>query len=192
MNQEEKILEFDKIKQLWREFAFTESAKLRIAKTVPFLSKLELTKELRETSESRELLEKCGNPPLVSLNGVEEILKIASRGECLVPFQLEQISAALVATSRLITYLNRGKAYRNSLAYYVENLDDLAKLKEEINAAVCNEEVIDRASSRLQDIRRDIQRSEEKMREKADQVIRSNKECMSDSFSTFQPVIRCL
>lgn len=186
MNQEEKILEFDKIKQLWQEFAFTESAKLRITQTVPFLSELELTKELRETSESRELLEKCGNPPLVSLNGVEEILKIASKGECLAPFQLEQISAALVATSRLITYLNRGKAYRNSLTYYAENLDDLAELKEEINAAVCNEEVIDRASSRLQDIRRDIQRSEEKMREKADQVIRSNKECMSDSFSTFR------
>lgn len=186
MNQEERILEFNKIKQIWMEYAFTEKAKQMITETVPFLSERELTARMRETTESRQLLEKCGNPPLVSLNGMEEILMIASKGDCLAPWQLEQVKSALIAVKRLMDYLERGKAYDNSLAYYVENLDDLADLKEEINTAIYGDEVADRASARLQDIRRDIQRSEEKMREKADQVIRSNKECMSDSFSTFR------
>lgn len=184
MNREERILEFDKIKQIWMELAFTQKAKQKIEDMVPYLSEIELTAALRETTESCALLEKCGNPPIVSLNGMEEIIAIASRGECLAPSQLEQVKTALVAVSRLMSYLERCKAYNNALAYYVENLDDLEELKREIGEAVYNDEVADRASSMLWDIRQNIQRSEEKMREKAEQIIRSNKECMSDCFST--------
>lgn len=186
MNQEERVLEFDKIKEIWQENALTQKAKQMIEETKPFLSELELTARLRETTESRQLLEKCGNPPLVSLNGMEDVLMIASKGDCLAPYQLELVRASLTAVRRLMDYLERGKGYDNSLAYYVENLDDLQDLREEISRSIYNETVADQASPRLQEIRRDIMRSEEKMREKADQVIRSNKECMSDSFSTFR------
>lgn len=184
--KEERILEFDKIKQLWLEYAFTEKAKQMITETVPFLSEGELNARLRETTESRQLLEKCGNPPLVALSGMEEIMLIASKGDCLSAHQLELVKNALTAVSRLMSYLERGKAYDNSLAYYVENLDDLDDLRKEIDNAIFNDDVADRASVRLQDLRRDIARNEEKMREKAEQVIRSNKECMSDSFSTIR------
>lgn len=186
MSQEEKILEFDKIKQLWLEYAFTKKAKERIEEAVPFLSERELLAGLRETTESRQLLEKCGEPPLVSLNGMEEILLIAGKGDCLSAGQLECVRSGLVAVRRLKDYLERGKAYDNSLAWYAENLDDLEALKEEINAAVYNEEVADSASPQLQNIRRQLKYSEEKMREKAEAAIRSNKECMSDSFATFR------
>ncbi len=186
MNQEERILEFDKIKQLWQENALTQKAKQRIEEIEPFLSELELKSALRETSESKELIEKCGNPPLVSLTGMDEILMIASKGDCLAPYQLELVRTSLTAVRRMMDYLERGKGYDNSLAYYEENLDDLQELRDEISQSIYNEMVADTASSRLQEVRRDILRSEEKMREKAEQVIRSNKECMSDSFSTFR------
>ena len=186
MNQEEKILEFDKIKQLWQENALTQKAKQRIEETSPFLSELELMAALRETTESKELLEKCGNPPLVSLTGMDEILMIASKGDCLAPYQLELVRTSLTAVRRMKDYLERGKGYDNSLAYYDENLDDLQELRDEISQSIYNEIVADTASSWLQEVRRDILRSEEKMREKAEQVIRSNKECMSDNFSTLR------
>ena len=96
MNREERILEFDKIKQIWMELAFTQKAKQKIEDMVPYLSEIELTAALRETTESCALLEKCGNPPIVSLNGMEEIIAIASRGECLAPSQLEQVKTVLV------------------------------------------------------------------------------------------------
>ena len=35
----------------------------------------ELLARQRETSEARELLEKSGNPPLVSLNGIRECIQ---------------------------------------------------------------------------------------------------------------------
>ena len=192
MNREERILEFDQIKQKWMEFAVTEAAKRMITEAAPILSERELAARLRETGEARQLLEKCGNPPLVSLNGMEEILLTASRGECLAAHQLDQVKYALVAVARMRQYLEHGKAYDNSLAYYEENLDDLEVLKEAIDAAVFHDEVADRASEFLYDIRRDMLRSEEKMREKAEQVMRSHRECMSDSFSTFRSGHVCI
>ena len=49
-----------------------------------------------------------------------------------------------------------------------------------------NENVDYYASKLLNSLRTDISRIESKMREKADSVIRSNKECMSDMFSTIR------
>lgn len=186
MKQNEKILEFNKIKERWLTLAMTENAKKMIEEAEPILVERELTARLRETTESRELLEKCGNPPLVALEGMEEIQMIAARGECLSPYQLTQVVNALVAVRRMMDYLERGKGYQNSLAYYGENLNELAELKNEIVASIYNDEVSDKASMYLQQLRRDIAQCEDRMREKADQMIRSNKECMSDSFSTIR------
>lgn len=128
MNQEEKILEFDKIKLRWQEYAVTERAREKISETKPVLSRRELDVLLRETEQSRQLLEKCGTPPLAALSGMEENLGIASKGDCLSAFQLEQVKDALVAVRRMSDYLERGKAYSISLAYYAENLDVLEAL----------------------------------------------------------------
>lgn len=186
MNQEERILEFDKIKELWLAYAMTEHAKTRIREIVPYLSEMELITALRETTESKRLIEKCGNPPLVSLSGMDEVLLVVSKDDCLSAAQLEIVKAALVAVRRLKDYLERGKAYDISLAYYAENLDALDELRREIEQSVWNEQVADNASARLQELRRDRKNCEDKMREKAEQIMRSNKECMSDSFSTIR------
>ena len=186
MNQEEKILEFDKIKELWLAYAMTEQAKTKIREIVPYLWETELIAALRETTESKLLIEKCGNPPLVSLSGMDEVLMVVSKEDCLSAAQLELVKAALVAVRRMKDYLERGKAYDISLAYYAENLDALDDLRREIEQAVWNEQVVDNASSHLQQLRRNIQNCEDKMREKAEQIMRSNKECMSDSFSTIR------
>lgn len=186
MNHEERILEFDKIKELWLAYAMTENAKTRIRELVPYLWETELIAALRETTESKLLIEKCGNPPLVSLSGMDEVLLMVSQEDCLSAAQLEVVKSALVAVRRLKDYLERGKAYDISLAYYTENLDALDDLRREIEQAVWNEQVADNASTRLQQVRRNIQNCEDRMREKAEQIMRSNKECMSDSFSTIR------
>ncbi len=79
----EHILEFDKIKEQWASFAVTKAARERIAAVKPFLAESELRRELRETTEARTLLDKYGNPPLVSLSGVENMTAAAERGNVL-------------------------------------------------------------------------------------------------------------
>lgn len=183
-DQTEHVLEFDKIKELWMEQALTEGAKKEIWNTVPYMSESELSAKLRETTEARMLIEKAGNPPLVSMTGIRKWMEMAEKGDCLNGLQLEEIQSALVAVMRLKNYLDRCKQYDVSLAYYEENLDDMEDVKETIYEQIRGGQVDDGASKLLKSLRSEIGRTEERMKEKANSVMRANKECMSDTFST--------
>ena len=186
MNQTEKILEFDRIKENWKELALTEWARKEIEETLPCLSELELRARLRDTTEARIILEKCGNPPLTSLEEIRELLVIAQKGGYLTALQLEKLGMTLVSFRRMKAYLERRKAYQLGLPYYEENINPLEELEQMITMQIRNGSVDDGASPLLKDLRGAIMRAEDKMREKADAMIRSNKECMSDSFSTMR------
>lgn len=188
----ETMIEFDKVKNLWAEFALTESAKKKIAETNVYMSQSELEARLRDTTEARLLAEKLGNPPLVTLAGMQEIITIAKRGDCLTASQLEEVEKALVAVKRLKEYLCRGKQFEISLPYYEENLEALEEVREMILMQIRNGAVDDNASKLLKNIRADIERAENKMKERADSILRANEDCMSDSFSTYRNGHLCL
>lgn len=180
----DKQIEFDKIKEMWKGLAVTDKAKEIIEETGCYLAESELRKQLRDTTNSRILIERSGTPPLQNVAEAKEILTIAGKGECLTPYQLERVEKVLVAVRRLKDYLDRGKTDNNPLAYYEENLDAVETLREEISRQIRNGAVDDYASKELRQIRSDIVRCEEQMKQKAEQVMRANKECMADNFCT--------
>ncbi len=180
----DKQIEFDKIKEMWKGLAVTDKAKEIIEETGCYLAESELRKQMRDTTNSRILIERSGTPPLQNVAEAKEILTIAGKGECLTPYQLERVEKVLVAVRRLKDYLDRGKTDNNPLAYYEENLDAVETLREEISRQIRNGAVDDYASKELRQIRSDIVRCEEQMKQKAEQVMRANKECMADNFCT--------
>ncbi len=182
----EPILEFDKLKKQWSVYAMTQAAQKRIASAEPYHKESDLRAELRETTEAKELLEKYGNPPLVSLTGIQEMVDAAVRGECLSAGELEGFAKALVAVRRLKGYLVRCKGQTQSLPYYEENLDAQELLAGEIEYKVRGGAVYDNATKLLRSLRTEIEHAEQAMREKADAVIRANKELMSDCFCTIR------
>lgn len=186
MNQEEKLLEFNKIKELWADYALTETAKERIWGIQPVLSESELLVMQRETSQGKRMIELLGNPPLASIQGLSDIVEASGKGDCLSVEQLLTVQLALTMVQRLKKYLCGGKQYEISLAWYEENLEPLEELRESIYTRIVNEQVADNASRLLKSLRMEIAQTESRMREKADAVMRSHKDCMSDSFSTLR------
>lgn len=182
----EKQIEFDKIKECWKALAVTDCAKEMITEVSCYLVEGELRKHLRDTTNSRLLMEKLGAPPLQNVAEAKEIVTIAEKGDCLTPYQLERIEKVLVSIQRLKDYLERGKTYENPLAYYEENLDAVKTLREEISRQIRNGAVDDYASKELKQIRADIVRCQEQMKQKAEQLMRTNKECMADSYCTMR------
>ncbi len=180
----EKHIEFDKIKERWMSLAVTDHAKEMIAKVSCYLEESELRKQLKDTTNSKILLEKIGAPPLQNVAEAKEILTIAEKGDCLTPYQLERVEKVLVAVMRLKDYLAKGKQYENPLAYYEENLDAAKALREEISRQIRNGIVDDYASKELRQLRADMLRCEEQMKQKAEQILRANKECMADNYCT--------
>lgn len=188
----ERQIEFDKVKEIWTNLAVTDWAKEKIREAALYFSETELKKQLRDTTDARFLIEKLGTPPLQNISEIREVLMIAEKGDCLTPYQLERVEKGLVAIKRLKDYLARGKAYENSLAYYDENLDLLLELREEICSKIRNGAVDDYASKELERVRKLIIKCEEQMKQKAEQILRSNKECMADNYCTFRNGRICL
>lgn len=188
----ERQIEFDKVKEMWAELAVTESAAERIRKADVCFSEDELRKQLRDTSDARELIEKIGTPPLQNISEVKDVLLIAEKGECLSPYQLERVEKVLAAVRRLKDYLERGKMLQNSLAFYEENLDPVSELREEICGKIRNGAVDDYASRELGQIRNSIIHCEEQMKQKAEQLIRAHKDCMADNYYTLRNGRICL
>jgi len=188
----DRTLEFDKVKELWQELAVTEHARERIKNAGFISSELELRKELKDTTNARELIEKLGTPPLQNVTEIKDVMEIAKKGDCLTPYQLEKVGMILTAVRRLKDYLERGKMFENPLAYYDENFDSADDLREEIARQIRSEKVDDYASKELSQLRMQIAKKTEDMKQKADQIMRSNKEAMADSFSTYRNGRLCL
>ena len=182
----EKQIEFDKVKDIWETLAVTDRAKSRIREVSPYFSENELRKQLKDTTDAKSLMEKLGTPPLQNITEMKEILQIAEKGDCLTPYQLERSEKILVAVKRLKDYLERGKVYENSLAFYEENFDEMPELREEICGKIRNGAVDDFASKDLAQIRKQIIKCEEQMKQKAEQVMRSYKEYMADNYCTMR------
>ena len=180
----ENQIEFNKVKEIWAGFAITKEAKDRIKEKWIILDESTLRAELKNTSDAKEMIEKLGNPPLQDVSEILEILEIASKGECLTPYRLERVQSILSCLERLSSYLNRGKQYNNSLAYYDETLFTYEELKEEIVRQIRCEQVDSHASKDLFDIRMKIEQLENEMIQKAESVIRTNGDYMADNFHT--------
>lgn len=182
----DSLLEFDRIKEQLVEYCVTEAAREKFRQLEPSLSEQEVRTWLRETTEAKLLIEKGGNPPITKMEDVDNFIQVAKQGGCLTAEQLEKVAAVLSGVRRLKDYLTGLRRYEVSLAYYDENLETLDDVKEEIHEKIRGGRVDDYASKNLKSIRGEIESTEKKMREKADAVLKNNKSCMSDSFSTFR------
>ena len=94
MNTEIQI-EFNKIKEKWAELAATDYAKSVIEEASVILDEKELRKQLRDTTDSRDMIEKLGPPPVQNVNEMKEVLAVVRRGDCLTPYQLERVETVL-------------------------------------------------------------------------------------------------
>lgn len=188
----ETILEFNKIKEIWKGYAMTDGAKEAIEGAAPILSESQVLARLRETTEARDMIQRSGQPPLVSLSGIREWMRLAEIGGCLTAEQLEGMERALAAVDRMKRYLEQGKIHETALAWYGDDLQSCQDLREAIGQQIRGGQVSDHASKALRACRMDIEKEERSMREKAETAIRSGKNMMTDSFSTMRNGHMCV
>lgn len=182
MDKNYEILAFNEIINELETQASSPQAKDIIKGLSPYLSEAELRRNLKDTTQAREMLYLIGLPPTPAMENVEMILSKAERYELLTPEELEEVGIFLAAVRRMKEYLERGKIHQISLAFYNENLIMLETLREELERCIRYGKIDDYASAVLLDIRKRLQHAEEKMREKAEGMLRTNKKYMSEQF----------
>jgi dsDNA-specific endonuclease/ATPase MutS2 len=192
MNHTFQILEFNRIIEKLEELALTEGAKERIRNLTPELKEAEVRRNLRDTTQARMILDRMGQPPAVAMNGLTAIFKSVLQESLLMPEELESVGTMLTGVKRYKDFLNRCKYLELSLAFYEENLNPLENLAKELFESIRNKRVDDSASKYLRNVRQEIVRMEEKLRTKAESMLRTNKKFFSDSYITIRNGKVCL
>lgn len=182
MNDINDMLEFNQIIQKLKEYALTDGAKEKFSRMEPMLKEGELLAKLRDTTAARQLLDRHGNPPLASVEGIREIVDNAQLGLLLSAEDLEKVRQFTVLSMRMERYLNKDQGYDNPVASYGRGFLCLEDLREEIERCIRSGRVEDSASTELRDVRRKIIVVRENIRSKLESLLRSRKECFSESF----------
>jgi len=182
MKQTFELLGYNQILKQLSGHANTLQAKAQIAGLEPLLDEAPLRKQLKETTQAKELLEDLGNPPIPLMERAEELLDKAVLGELLQPDEIEQLGHFQVAVKRMKSYLEAGRDKGNGLAFYCENLDYNQELLEAIERKIRSGRIDDYASNALGDIRRRLKVLDEKVKTKAESILRANKAYAADNF----------
>lgn len=192
MNNTFHILEFDRILQQLEEMASTGAAKEKIRNMEPYLYEGDVRRGQRETSEARVIIDSAGLPPVAAMTDLDQILKTVDQGGCLTAEELESVGMTLTAVKRLKEFLERCKYLGTGLAFSEKELDPLEALRDQLASAVRGGRVEDGASRLLKGLRQDIVRMEEKVRTKAESILRGKKSCFADSYVTMRNGRICL
>ena len=170
-----RVLEFTKIREMLAQHAITEEGRQRCLELTPYHDLGDVNHALAETEEAVVLLTYLGQNPLVSYPDVRESIARAQKGACLRPRMLLDVSAFLRAARAARSALVRDRDDTPILTGLASRLTVLERVETDINDAILSEEEIaDRASTELYQIRRQIRSANERMRDKLNQMIRSS------------------
>lgn len=184
-----RILEFNKIKDKIKKYARTNAGKEKISDLAPYDNVYEINNKLDETNEALEVILDKGNPPLEGLFDIHEGVERARKGGTLTPEQLLKIGSTLRAARNMKEFFKREdfeKAYERleDLAYIltpVKNLEDDIE-----RSIVSEEEISDKASTTLYNIRRSLKEKNSSVREKISSIVRSHSKYLQDDLYTMR------
>lgn len=175
------ILEFDVILKQLAEKALSEPAKARCLALEPSLSEAEVRRRMEETTQAKQMLEQIGAPPLPTMAELPKILELVQIEALLMPEQLTQILSFLVSCRRMKGYLKTAETTGCEIAWYGGSMEELHELEQEIDQCILNGSVVDRASARLENIRRQMILTVDQMKETLNGLLRKNKAWFSES-----------
>ncbi len=178
----ETTLDFSIIKDQLAGYALSEGARLRLLALTPAMKEGLCYSQLEETTRARRALDEYGTPPLTAMPEIEKIIALSEVGSVLMPGQLLAIAGFLTACQRMEAYLKRAGSSDEVMISYATALQGATGLQNDITDAIRGDQVQDKASPWLYDVRREIERLEEKVQQKLINLLRNHKELFSDSY----------
>jgi DNA mismatch repair protein MutS2 len=165
-------LEFPKIlARLAQHATFSASHEMALAlEPSPIFS--EVKHRLQGTREARYLLDTGGSVSLGGVHDVRPTARHAQRGAILVPRDLLDIHDTLRTAQRVRRTLTRMQAQVPLLADVAARIEPCEGLAQEIGRCISDQgEVVDNASTRLANIRRDLRVAHERLLEKLNRLL---------------------
>lgn len=175
MNKNHKTLELDLILEKLAAECSCDDAKDLARGLKPAGDMAEVEMLLQQTEDAFSLLARFGGPSFSGLKNVNNSLHRAAAGGSLNPKELLNIAYCLRALRTLDEWRNHSSGVKTSLDFFFEGITSNKYLETKIlSCIVSEEEIADKASDTLFDIRKKIRSKENSIREKLDSLIHSS------------------
>lgn len=175
MNKNHKTLELDLILEKLATECSCDDAKDLARGLKPAGDMAEVEMLLQQTEDAFSLLARFGGPSFSGLKNVNNSLHRAAAGGSLNPKELLDIAYCLRALRTLDEWRNHSIGVKTSLDFFFEGITSNKYLETKIlSCIVSEEEIADKASDTLFDIRKKIRSKENSIREKLDSLIHSS------------------
>ncbi|GIO14824.1 endonuclease MutS2 [Cohnella xylanilytica] len=161
-------------------YATTYPGKKLAERLRPMTDRSVIEARLRETEEARRLIARGSQPPLPSLEGMEETMQLLGTGYILSEQQLGHVARFVRSCEQLRKFMD-GKAYEAaSVAGYSASMYDLTDLLREIENSVDRGMILDGASPELGKIRKRIRAAEEKLHKRLEGLMAKHADCLQE------------
>ena len=190
MKQAIQILEFNKIKQTVDSLCACSLGQKRVEYLSPSIDEKQVEYSLNQSDEALKIILALGEAPLGGVTDITVAIKRAKISAMLSAQELLGISRLLYAVSQLKTFserLNEIKVDAPIFSSQVNSLVSLNSLQTAIND--CIDEtgyILDSASSELRNIRRSIQSTEARIKEKLNHVVSERRNKLTDGIVTIR------
>ncbi|MEG2570125.1 MAG: endonuclease MutS2, partial [Clostridia bacterium] len=170
-----RTLELPRILDALAGCAVSEGARVRARSLTPLIGAEDVRKALAKTSDAKRLIGISGAPPFTGVRDVSGSLTRAARGGSLNCKELLDV-ASLLRTARLVrAYMGDDERKKSSLDTLFFSITANKYLEDSItDAIISEEEIADRASGTLSDIRRKMRVANGKIRETLQKMITSS------------------
>ncbi len=168
-----KTLEYNKIIEILKEFTLTEKAKELFNELKPSSNIITIEGWMQETTEARELLEKNPSVPISSLENIQDVTDKLGKEIILNPSELNSCKSLLENVRRLKKYMSSMSSIAPVVSSYALSMYELDDLYGEIDKAIYNGRVDDRATPELARVRKKIAIADERIKQKLNSIITS-------------------
>ncbi len=185
-----QILEFNKIKQTIESLCACSLGQKRVALLKPTTIEKDVEYGLNQSDEALRIIYALGEAPLGGVSDISEAIARAKISAILSSQELLAVSRLLYAVSQMKSFaerLNEIKVDAPIFAHHTNTLVALSSLQNVINA--CIDEtgyVMDSASGELRSIRRAIQSTESRIKERLNQVVSERRSKLTDGIVTIR------
>ncbi len=174
MDKNFKTLELDVILNMLSQECSCDDAKEAALSLKPTSDMTEAELLLSQTEDAFSLLARFGAPSFSGLKNVNNPLHRANAGGSLNPKELLDIAYCLRSMRTLDEWHNHCSGVRTSLDFFFDGVTVNKYLENRIFTCIINdEEISDKASETLSDIRRKIRSKESSIRERLDSMLHS-------------------
>lgn len=184
-----KVLEFNKIKEMLKQYTNTQAAKDIIDDLKPYENSYEVREHIEETKEAFKLLVTKGAPPFEGIYDIRDGIRMAEKGSSLMPIQLLRIANMLRCARRFKEYV-RHKDEEEPFRVIEDICEGIVPLKNiedaVFNAIESEDEISDNASPALHSIRKSLKDKNSSVRDKVNSLVRMYSEYLQDNLYTMR------